>query len=174
MLQMSLFDEANLAEITHPDYPGERLVACRNPALAVERSRKRDELLAATEADLGVIQAATTRQRRPLLGKDKIALRVGKVINAHKMAKHFELTIGEAGFSFTRKSGAIAAEAALDGIYVVRASAAHNAALDSGAVVEVTTRTSPSSKAASAASRPSTWICALSTTGPSSGCGPTC
>ena len=86
---MSLFDEVNLAEITHPDYPGERLVACRNPALAAERARKRDELLAATEAELAPIR----RRARPPApaGPDKIALRVGKVINRHKVAKHFEL-----------------------------------------------------------------------------------
>ena len=136
-LQMSLFDEANLAEITeHPDYPGERLVACRNPALAIERARKRDELLAATEADLAKIGAATTRDRRPLRGQDKIALRVGKIVNAHKMAKHFEVTITDTSLAIARNHEAIAAEAALDGIYVVRASAAHTATLDGPAVVE--------------------------------------
>ncbi|MHB8247058.1 MAG: IS1634 family transposase [Acidimicrobiales bacterium] len=135
-VQMSLFDEVNLAEITHPDYPGERLVACRNPALAIERAYKRQELLAATEADLAKVKAATTRDRRPLVGQDKIALRVGKVVNAHKMAKHFELTINDTTFTYTYKQEAIAAEAALDGIYVVRASAAHTAGLDAGAVIE--------------------------------------
>ena len=135
-LQMSLFDQANLAEITHPDYPGERLVACRNPALAIQRARKRDELLAATEADLAKIQAATTRERRPLRGQDQIALRVGKIINGHKMAKHFTLTITDTSLAFARKDEAIAAEAALDGIYVVRTSAAHTATMDSPAVVE--------------------------------------
>jgi hypothetical protein len=129
-LQLSLFDEANLAEISHPDYPGERLVACRNPALAVERARKRDELLAATEADLAPIKAAVERARRPLRGADKIGLRVGKVVNAHKMAKHFELTIADGAFSYARKAEAIAEEAALDGIYVVRASAPHTSSLD--------------------------------------------
>jgi hypothetical protein len=136
-LQMSLFDEANLAEITdHPDYPGERLVACRNPALAVQRARKRQELLAATEADLAQVQAATTRERRPLRGQDKIALRVGKLVNAHKMAKHFSLAISDTGFTYTRNEDAIAAEAALDGIYVIRASAAHTAAMDAPGMVE--------------------------------------
>lgn len=134
-LQLSLFDESNLAEITHPDYPDERLVACRNPALATERTRKRDELLAATEADLAAIQTATTRQRRPLRAKDKIALRVGKVINRHKMAKHFTVVIGETGFSFTRKTEQIAAEAALDGIYIIRTSVTAET-LDTPAVVE--------------------------------------
>ena len=120
VLQLSLFDETNLAEIAHPDFPGERLVACRNPALAAERTRKRDELLAATEADLAKIHTAVTRQRRPLRGKDHIALRVGKIINRHKMAKHFDLTITETTFGFARNTAEIAAEAALDGIYVVR------------------------------------------------------
>ena len=128
-LQMSLFDEANLAEITHPDYPGERLVACRNPALAAIRAHKRLELLAATEADLAEVKVATTRERRPLRGKDKIGLRVGKVVNRHKMAKHFSLGIDDASFTFTRDDDQIAAEAALDGIYVVRASAAHTASM---------------------------------------------
>ncbi len=113
-LQLSLFDQMNLAEITSPDYPDERLIACRNPALAVERARKRGELLAATEADLVAIKAAVGRDRRPLRGRDKIALRVGKIINRHKVAKHFELTIGDAHFSFARKTDRIAAEAALD------------------------------------------------------------
>jgi hypothetical protein len=135
-LQLSLFDETNLAEISHPDYPGERLVACRNPALAAERSRKRDELLAATEADLAPIAAAVERDRRPLRGADKIGLRVGKVVNRHKMAKHFELTIADDQFSYTRKTDAISAEAALDGIYVIRASTPHTASLDARRVVE--------------------------------------
>lgn len=136
VLQLSLFDEANLAEITHPDYPDERLVACRNPALAAERARKRSELLAATEADLATIKTAVERDRRPLRGADKIGLRVGKIINRHKVAKHFELTIGDDHFSFVRKTEAIAAEAALDGIYIIRASAAHTATLDAPHVVE--------------------------------------
>lgn len=134
-LQLSLFDQSNLAEIAHPDYPDERLVACRNPALAAERTRKRTELLAATEADLAAIQTATTRQRRPLRGQDKIALRVGKVINRRKMAKHFTLVIGETGFSFTPNTDQIAAEAALDGIYIIRTSVAAET-LDAPAVVE--------------------------------------
>lgn len=121
VLQLSLFDEANLAEITdHPDYPGERLVACRNPALATARSHKRDELLAATEALLAPIVASTQAGR--LVGADKIGLRVGKVINRHKMAKHFSLVISDTSFSHTRKQAAIDAEAALDGIYIVRTS----------------------------------------------------
>jgi hypothetical protein len=135
-LQLSLFDQANLAEISHPDYPGERLVACRNPALAVERAHKREALLAATEADLAEVQAAAARDRRPLRGQDRIALRVGKVVNRHKVAKHFELTITDTSFAFSRNVDTIAAEAALDGIYVIRASAAHTATLEAPAVVE--------------------------------------
>jgi hypothetical protein len=134
-LQMSLFDEVNLAEITHPDYPGERLVACRNPALAAERARKRQALLVATEADLGEVRTAVERERQALRGQDNIALRVGKVINRHKMAKHFELVIADDSFSFSRKEEQISAEAALDGIYVVRASAPHTEALSAADLV---------------------------------------
>ncbi len=121
-LQLSLFDEQNLFEITHPDYPGERLVCCHNPALAEERTRKRDELLAATEKELQTIAAATRREKRPLRGTDTIALRVGKVRNKFKMAKHFDLQITDEAFTFTRNQDSIAAEAALDGIYVLRTS----------------------------------------------------
>ena len=126
-LQLSLFDEQNLFEITHPDYPGERLVCCHNPALAEERARKRAELLAATENELQTIAAATRRARRPLRGTDKIALRVGKVRNKFKMAKHFDLHITDEAFTFTRNQDSIAAEAALDGIYVLRTSLPDNA-----------------------------------------------
>ena len=119
-LQMSLFDQRDMAAITSPDYPGERLIVCRNPDLARERTRKREDLLAATEADLAVIAAAVRRARNPLHGEAEIALKVGAVVNRHKVAKHFELSIGEASFSFHRKTEAIAAEAALDGIYIVR------------------------------------------------------
>jgi len=121
-LQLSLFDQQNLVEITHPDYPGERLVCCHNPALADERARTRTELLAATEEELATIAAATGRAHRPLRGKDKIALRVGKVGNHYKMAKHFDFEITDDSFTFTRKNDQIAAEAALDGIYVLRTS----------------------------------------------------
>ncbi|MGH3849007.1 MAG: IS1634 family transposase, partial [Pseudonocardiaceae bacterium] len=121
-LQLSLFDQQDLIEITHPDYPGERLVCCHNPALAAERARKRLDLLAATEKELTTIAAATARDKRPLRGQDKIALRVGKVINHYKMAKHFTIDITENAFSFHRNTEAIAAEAALDGIYVIRTS----------------------------------------------------
>ena len=135
VLQMSLFDQANLAEISHPDYPNERLVACRNPALAVQRARKRDELLAATEADLEDIAAATRRPSRPLRGADKIGVRVGKIVNRHKMAKHFDLAIDDTSFAYTPKADHIAAEAALDGIYVVRASAPHTSGMSPAEIV---------------------------------------
>ncbi|MGH9058541.1 MAG: IS1634 family transposase, partial [Acidimicrobiales bacterium] len=135
VLQMSLFDQTNLAEIAHPDYPDERLVACRNPALADERARKRDELLEATEADLAPIKAAVERDRRPLRGADKIGLRVGRIVNRHKMAKHFTLDISDDAFAYTRNTEAIVTEAALDGIYVIRASASGNAGLDAAGLV---------------------------------------
>ena len=121
-LQLSLFDQHNLVEISHPDYPGERLVCCHNPALAHERARTRTELLAATEQELVKIAAATARQRRPLRDKDKIALKVGTVRNKFKVAKHFDFDITDDSFTFTRKDDQIAAEAALDGIYVLRTS----------------------------------------------------
>ena len=119
-LQMSLFDEVSFCEVTHPDYPGERLVCCKNPLLAEERGRKREALLSSTEAELEVIAAACRRERRPLRGKDKIALRVGKVLNHHKMAKHFRVEVDESSFSFSRNEASIATEAALDGVYVLR------------------------------------------------------
>ncbi len=121
-LQLSLFDQRDMASITAPDFPGERLVVCRNPDLAAERSRKRAELLAAPERDLARIQAAVARRRVPLRGAAEIALAVGGVSNRHKMAKHFNLDITDTSFSFTRKASEIAAEAAIDGIYVVRTS----------------------------------------------------
>ena len=133
-LQMSLFDEVNFCEITHPDYPGERLVCCRNPFLAEERARKREALLVASEAELEEIAAATRRERRPLRGKDKIALKVGKVINHYKMGKHFTLTIEEDSFSFARNEDSIAVEASLDGIYVLRTTIP-DAELDSAGVI---------------------------------------
>jgi hypothetical protein len=134
ILQMSLFDERDMAAITSPDFPGERLIVCRNPDLARERTRKRLDLLAATERDLAAIAAAVSRARRPLRGAAEIALKVGAVINRHKMAKHFELDIGEASFAFRRNADAIAAEAALDGIYVVRTNLAKRI-LDDAATV---------------------------------------
>jgi transposase len=121
-LQLSLFDEQDLLEISSPEFPGERLVCCHNPVLAEQRARKRQELLAATEKELTPIAAATARDKRPLRGKDQIALRVGKVINHYNMAKHFTITIDEDSFTFSRNQDRIAAEAALDGIYVLRTS----------------------------------------------------
>src|SRR5689334_18258451 len=111
-----------MASITAPDFPGERLIVCRNPDLAAERARKREDLLAATERDLARIQAAVARKRDPLRGATEIALAVGAVINKHKMAKHFDLDIADAAFGFARKIPEIAAEAATDGVYVVRTS----------------------------------------------------
>jgi transposase len=121
-LQLTVFDTRDMAEITHPDYPDERLIVCRNPVLAQERARKREELLQATERQLDKIVLATSRAARRLKGKDKIALRVGKVIGKFKVAKHFEISITDEGFSYQRKEASIAEEAALDGIYVLRTS----------------------------------------------------
>jgi len=122
MIEPSLFDERDLAEISSPDYRGERLIVCRNPLLADERARKRQELLAATEKELDKIVAATSRAKRTLRGSGKIGLRVGKVLNRYKVAKHFVLEIEDARFSYHRNETKIADEAALDGIYVIRTS----------------------------------------------------
>jgi hypothetical protein len=123
-LQLSLFDQQDVAEITHPDYPGERLIVCQNPLLAEERARKRGELLAATERELTRIAAATARAKRPLRGQTRIALRVGKVLGRRKVGKHFTLEITDTSFHAARDEAAIAQEAALDGIYVLRTSVA--------------------------------------------------
>jgi hypothetical protein len=120
VIQLSLFDQRDMASIISPEYPGERLVVCRNPDLAAERGRKREEMLAATERDLAAIQKRVERQRAPLRGTAAIALAVGEVLNRHKMKKHFDLAITDTSFSFARKTAAIAAEAAMDGLYVVR------------------------------------------------------
>ena len=117
-LQISLFDEMDLAEITHPDYPGERLIACRNPALATERARKRLALLDATDSELAKITAAVTASR--LVGAGAIGIRVGKTIGRYKMAKHYTLTITGDAFTYTRNQSAIDAEAHLDGVYIIR------------------------------------------------------
>ena len=119
-LQLSLFDERDLAEITSPDFPGERLVVCRNPALAHERARMREALLGATEAALGTVAGMVGRGR--LKTAAAIGLRVGRVVNARKMAKHFELTIADGVFAFELKAASIAEDAALDGLHVVRRS----------------------------------------------------
>ena len=132
-LQLSLFDERNLAEIRSAEFPGERLVVCRNPVLAGERARKRDELLAATEAALERVAAMV--ERGTLRSAAAIGLRAGRVVDAKKMAKHFELDIAERHFAYRRRTEAIATEAALDGLYVVRTSVPAER-LDGGAVVE--------------------------------------
>jgi len=122
IIEPSLFDERDLAEVSSPDYPGERLIVCRNPMLADRRTHKRIELLEATEKALDAIVAATTRKTRPLRGKAKIGLRIGKIINRFKVGKHFVLDIGETLFSYRRDDEKIADEAALDGLYVIRTS----------------------------------------------------
>jgi len=119
-LQMSLFDQTDLVEIAHPDFPGERLIACFNPLLAEERARKRPELLAATEKHLEKIAAATKRARRPLRGKHNIGVRAGKTLNRYKMGKHFQLRIEDDSFHYERKTANIEREQSLDGIYVIR------------------------------------------------------
>jgi Transposase DDE domain len=120
--QFSLFDERDFVEIQSPEFPGERLVVCRNPLLAKEREQVREELLQATERKLSEIKKATQRERRPLRGKDQIALRVGKILNRYKVAKHFLYEITESSFSYWRNEESILAEAALDGLYVIRTS----------------------------------------------------
>jgi Transposase DDE domain len=121
-LQLSLFDETNLAEISSADYPGERLVVCRNPQLAGERERKREALLAATEAELEKVKRMVEAPRGRLRNAEAgtIGERAGRVSNKYKVAKHFDLQIQDGAFSYTRKQDQIAAEAALDGIYVLR------------------------------------------------------
>ena len=138
-LQLGLFDERNLAEITSPQFPGERLVVCRNPALAIERARKREALLLATEGALAKVAASVDRGR--LVTEAAIGLRAGRVVNAKKMAKHFELDIADGVFTYRRRTDAIAAEAALDGLYVVRTSVPPER-LDTPAVVETYKRLS--------------------------------
>jgi transposase len=122
VIQPSLFDQRDLVEVSSPDFPGERLVVCRNPLLADERARKRRELLEATEKDLAKVAAAVARAQRPLRGKAQIGLRAGKVLNSHKVGKHFELEIEDDRFVYRRNDAKIAAEAALDGLYVIRTS----------------------------------------------------
>jgi len=138
-LQLGLFDERNLAEIASPEFPGERLVVCRNPVLAAERARKRETLLAATEAELAAVARLVERGR--LRTAAAIGLRAGRVVDAKKMAKHFELEVAEGHFAYRRKEDAIAAEAALDGLYVVRTSVSAER-LDAPAVVETYKRLS--------------------------------
>ena len=129
---MGLFDERNLFELTHPDYPGERLVACRNPELAKLRAHKRHSLLAATTKELEKVQRMIQRGR--LVGRDQIGVRVGRVIDKYKGAKHFDLRIGDSDLGWTLKEDNIAAEAALDGIYVIRTSV-EKSEMDAGTAV---------------------------------------
>jgi hypothetical protein len=133
-LQLTLFDERDMAAITSPDYPGERLIVCRNPDLARERARKREDLLQATERDLDKVARAVTRERKPLRGREAIGLAAGAVLNRHKVAKHFVLTITEDAFRFERNTNGIAAEAALDGFYVVRTNLSAATLDDAGTV----------------------------------------
>jgi hypothetical protein len=133
-LQLTLFDTQDLAEITSPDFPGERLVACKNPFLEAERARKRESLLKAAEADLEKIAAACARARAPLRGTDKIAVRADRVLNRRKVAKHFTIEITDDSIRYARNQDSIAAEAKLDGIYVLRTSVAPDD-LDSDQVV---------------------------------------
>ena len=138
-VQLSLFDETDLVEIRSDAYPGERLMVCRNPLLAEERARKREDLLRATEALLDPIVAPASREKRRLKGADKIGVRAGKVVGEYKMAKHFELDIEEDAFGYRRKPESIAAKAALDGLYVVRTSLAETR-LDAEGVVRAYVR----------------------------------
>jgi transposase len=133
-LQLTLFDKRDMASITSPDFPGERLIVCRNPDLAAERTRKREELLAASEKELAVIKARVGRKRDPLRGTAEIALAVGAVLNIYKMKKHFDLDITDDAFRYARKTAEIAAEAATDGLYVVRTSLSEQTLSDSDTV----------------------------------------
>jgi Transposase DDE domain len=126
-LQLSLFDHRDLAQLTSPDYPGERLVGCKNPLLAAERARKREALLQATERELDTIVVATQRPKRRVQGQAKIGVRVGRVLQRFKVAKHFLVTITDDGFTYRRDVDRIAQEAALDGVYVIRTSGAATA-----------------------------------------------
>lgn len=135
VLDVSLFDERDLAEIASPDYPGERLIVCRNPLLAEDRKRKREELLLCTEQELEKVAVATRRVKQPLRGKDRIGLRVGRVLGRFKVGKHFKLRIGADRFDYERNQASIAEEAALDGIYVIRTSVPAKSLSSEGAVL---------------------------------------
>jgi len=165
-LQLTVFDTQDLAEITSPDFPGERLVACMNPFLEAERARKRESLLKATEADLKKIAAACARARAPLRGKYNIAVRVDRVLSQCKVAKHFQIDIGDDRFSYARNQDSITAEAALNGIYVLRTSV--RAGDRTARTRSPPTRRSPRSSAPSAPSIP-TWTSARSGTAPEPG-----
>jgi hypothetical protein len=123
-VQLALVDQRDLAQITPPDYPGERLVVCKNPLLAAERARKREDLLQATERELDKIVTATQRPKRRLQGQDQMGLRVGRVLQRFKVAQHFVVTMTDDGLTYRRDVDRIAQEAALDGVYVMRTSVA--------------------------------------------------
>ena len=159
-LQLSLFDEQDLAEITSEDFPGERLICCRNPVLAAERARKREDLLTATEKLLAPLIARVQAGR--LDGAARIGVEAGKVITKYKMGKHFDLAITDDSLTVTRRQDQIDAEAALDGIYVLR-TPVPDGQLDAPAVVSPT-RTCPASNATSAPSSPMTLTCGRSST----------
>ena len=168
---MGLFDERNLFELDHPDFPGERLVACRNPELAELRAHKRaDLLIEATSKELEKVRGMVGKGR--LKGADKIGVRVGKVVNKYKVAKHFELDIGDDSFGFSVNEESVAEEAALDGIYVVRTSLPKERMSGPRTRCE-TTRGSATSSAPSAPSKRWTCSCGPSTTGPRTGSAPT-
>ena len=169
-LQMSLFDQQDLAEITSPDYPGERLVACRNPALAADRARKRAELLAATEKLLAPIAARVQAGR--LAGAGEIGVAAGKVINKYNAGKHFEVTITDTSLAVTRRQNQIAEEAALDGFYVLRTPIP--AANWTHPAWSPPTRTSNTSSGTSGTSNPTTWTCGRCSTAWKNASKPTC
>ena len=169
-LQLSLFDEQDLAEISSPDFPGERLIACRNPFEAARRARTRQELLAATEAELGTIAARVAAGR--IKDPDKIGVAAGKIINKRKVAKHFLLDIAEGRISWRRDQDSIDAEAATDGIYVIRTPVPAET-LERPARWPPT-RTSRAWNGTSGTSRPRTWTCGPSGTGSRTASKPTC
>jgi hypothetical protein len=148
-LQLSLFDETNLAEIASEQFPAERLVVCRNPAVATERKRKRDELLGATEAELEKVRSMVEGARGSLRAADagKIGTRAGKVVNRFKVAKHFELSIADGAFSYARKAEQIAQEAALDGVYVIRTTCTSSKLTSPAAVVRTYKQLKPAERA---------------------------
>ena len=121
-IQLGLFDEQDVIEIESPDYPGERLIACRNPLIAQKNALVREELLLSTEKELDKIKAATRREKRALKGADKIGVRVGKVLNKFKVGKFFEIEISSSHFSYRRKTDAIASEKILEVVYIIRTS----------------------------------------------------
>ena len=133
-IQLSFFDQRDLVSITHPDYPDERLIVCRNPLLADERARKRDALLAATEKLLAKVKAKVNRKRKPLRGKPEIGIEVGKVVNSKKVAKHFRIEIGDDSFEYSRDQEKVNTEASLDGLYVIRSNVEPSEMSDEGIV----------------------------------------